>query len=70
MSTSQHRYASLGMILGTAIGGALGILLLVFTGQAIYIVVAGLGTALGLSLGAGIDRSIASQRKARIRHGA
>ena len=54
-------YASLGMLLGTAIGGGIGVILLATTGNAVCIAIAGAGTAIGLVLGAGIDRAQAQQ---------
>lgn len=49
--------AALGMMLGTVIGGAIGVLLFVFTQEPLFIVIAGVGTAVGLVLGAGVDRA-------------
>jgi len=53
----RYSYAALGMLIGTAIGGAFGVLLFVFTQQALFIAIAGVGTAIGLVLGAGADRA-------------
>lgn len=49
--------AALGMMFGTVIGGAIGVLLFVFTQQALFIAIAGVGTAVGLVWGAGVDRA-------------
>ena len=39
---------------------SVGTLLLAITGEAVYLTVAGLGTALGLIFGAGVDRATSS----------
>jgi uncharacterized membrane protein YgaE (UPF0421/DUF939 family) len=49
--------AALGMLLGTAIGGGIGVVLFALTQQALFIAFAGVGTAIGLVLGAGADRA-------------
>lgn len=49
--------AALGMLFGTAIGGGIGVVLFALTQQALFIAVAGVGTAIGLVLGAGFDRA-------------
>ena len=59
MATNEKRtysYAALGMLFGTAIGGGIGVILLGITGSAVFIAIAGVGTAVGLVLGAGFDR--------------
>ena len=50
-------HAALGMLFGTAVGGGIGVILFVLTQQALFIAIAGLGTAVGLVLGAGVDRA-------------
>ena len=59
----RYSYAALGMLLGTAIGGGVGVILLGITGNAVYIAIAGAGTAIGLVLGAGFDRAQAQPRR-------
>lgn len=44
------------MLFGIFIGGGLGVLLFTMTGNAVYFAVAGAGAAIGLVLGAGIDK--------------
>ncbi len=66
MQTQSRKGTSntaLGMLFGTVIGGAIGVLLFVFTQQPLFIVIAGLGTAIGLVLGAGVDRAKQGSRK-------
>ncbi len=53
----SYSYAGLGMLAGTATGGAIGVLLFVFTQNAVFIAITGVGTAIGLILGAGADRA-------------
>lgn len=60
---ARYSYAALGMLFGTAIGGGIGVTLLATTGNAVFIAIAGVGTAVGLVLGAGVDR--AKQRSRR-----
>ena len=50
-------YAALGMLFGTAVGGGIGVILFALTQQALFIAIAGVGTAVGLVLGAGVDRA-------------
>lgn len=57
MDKKKVSYTALGMLFGTFIGSGIGILLLAMTGEALYLIIAGLGTALGLIFGAGLDRS-------------
>lgn len=52
----NYSYAALGMLLGTVVGGGVGVILFAITGQALFIAVAAAGTGIGLVLGAGIDR--------------
>lgn len=54
---SRPSHAALGMLFGTAIGGGIGVILFVLTQQALFIAIAGVGTAIGLVLGAGVDRA-------------
>ncbi|MBN2391846.1 MAG: hypothetical protein JXR84_14055 [Anaerolineae bacterium] len=57
MDKKKVSYTALGMLFGTFVGGGVGALLLAMTGQALYLIFAGLGTALGLIFGAGLDRA-------------
>ena len=56
-SNESVNYAGLGLLLGTAIGFTLGLILFVATGEAWFLSIGGAGTAIGLGLGASIDRS-------------
>lgn len=49
--------AALGMPFGTTIGGGIGVLLFVFTQRAHFTAIAGMGTAVGLVVGAEADHS-------------
>ena len=53
----KRKYAELGMLFGTVVGGGLGVVLFASTGQVLYLVLAGVGTAIGLVLGAGVDKA-------------
>jgi len=57
MDKKTVSYTAWGMLFGTFVGGGIGTLLLAMTGQALYLIVTGLGTALGLIFGAGLDRA-------------
>jgi hypothetical protein len=56
MEKRKHTYTQLGMLFGIFIGGGLGVLLFIMTGNAVYFAVAGAGAAIGLVLGAGMDK--------------
>jgi hypothetical protein len=56
MEKRQYTYAQLGMLFGIFIGGGLGVIFLSTTGNAVYVAITGAGAAIGLILGAGIDR--------------
>lgn len=56
MEKPKYTYTQLGMLFGIFIGGGLGVLLFSMTGNAVYFAVAGAGTAIGLVLGAGMDK--------------
>jgi hypothetical protein len=45
------------MLFGIFIGGGLGVVLFATTMNAVYLAIAGAGAAIGLVLGAGIDKS-------------
>lgn len=53
---NERNMTGWGLILGTAVGGGIGILLMIFTGQAFFIAVAGIGAIIGLLFGAGIGK--------------
>lgn len=57
MNERSYNYTALGMLFGIFVGGALAVLLFSTTGNALSFIAAGIGTALGLILGAGYDRS-------------
>lgn len=59
MKKSKHYYAGAGMVLGTGIAGAICITLFAMSGNPLFIPFIGLGTALGLIIGSGIDRKSA-----------
>jgi hypothetical protein len=52
----EYSYTVLGMLIGTAIGGAITVPLYSITGNPLFIAFFGLGTAFGLIYGAGLDR--------------
>ena len=56
MEKRTYRYEELGMLFGIFIGGGLGVVLFAITGNAVYIAIAGAGAAIGLVLGAGVDK--------------
>lgn len=47
MKNKKYSYAQLGMLFGIFIGGAIGVLLFLFTGNALYFTVIGISLALG-----------------------
>ena len=57
MEERKYTYAQLGMLFGIFIGGGLGVVLFATTMNAVYLAIAGAGAAIGLVLGAGIDKS-------------
>lgn len=62
MKNKKYSYTQLGILFGIFIGGAIGVLLFVFTGNALYFTVTGIGLALGLIIGAGMDRQKENQQ--------
>jgi CDP-diglyceride synthetase len=56
MEKTKPSYTQLGMLFGIIIGGGIGVLLFVFTQDALYFTVIGIGLVLGLIIGAGVDR--------------
>jgi hypothetical protein len=57
MEKRKPTYTQLGMLFGIFIGGGIGVLLFVFTQNPLYFTVTGIGLALGLIIGAGVDRN-------------
>ncbi len=57
MDKPNLTYAGLGLILGSAIGFAFGMIIYMSTGEPLYILIGLIGTALGLILGAGVDHN-------------
>ena len=57
MEKSKPTYTQLGMMFGIIIGGGIGVLLFVFTQNALYFTVIGIGLVLGLIIGAGMERN-------------
>jgi hypothetical protein len=62
MKNKKYTQTQLGMLFGIFIGGAIGVLLFLFTGNALYFTVIGIGLALGLIIGAGMDRQNKNQQ--------
>ena len=62
MSEKKYNYTQLGMLFGIIIGGGIGVLLFVFTNNALYFTVTGVGLVIGLILGAGFDRQKENQK--------
>jgi drug/metabolite transporter (DMT)-like permease len=58
MEKPRVSYPGLGLILGSAVGFAFGMILYTSTGEPMYILVGLVGTALGLILGAGVDHNM------------
>ena len=61
METKKYSWTQLGMLLGIVAGGSLATVLFTATGRAEMWLIAGIGTALGLILGAGFERARRSQ---------
>jgi len=61
METAKYNCTQLGMLLGIVAGGGLATILFATTGRAEMWLIAGIGTALGLILGAGFERARRSQ---------
>ena len=57
MDKPNLTYAGLGLILGSAIGFAFGMILYMTNEEPLYILIALVGTALGLIMGAAVDHS-------------
>ncbi len=53
----QTNCTALGMLMGIAVGGGLGVILFAITSQALWLALGGVGVGIGLSLGAGLDRA-------------
>ena len=60
MEKKKYNYTQLGMLFGIIIGGAIGVLLFVFTLDPLYFTITGLGLVIGLLIGAGKDRQMKS----------
>ena len=56
MEKRTYTYAQLGMLFGIVVGGGLGVVLFASSGNAVYIAIAGAGAAIGLVLGAAMDK--------------
>ena len=57
MNEKKVNYAGLGLIMGSAIGFGLGMIIYMSTGEPLYLLIGTMGTAVGLIMGAGIDHS-------------
>ena len=60
MAKKKYNYTQIGMLFGIFIGGAIGVLLFVFTENPLYFTITGIGLVLGLLIGAGKDRQVKS----------
>ena len=56
MEKPKYSYTQIGMLFGIFIGGGIGVLLFVFTNNALAFTVTGIGLVIGLIFGAGFDR--------------
>lgn len=63
MDKQKYNYTQLGMLFGIIIGGGFSVVMFASTMNAIYFIFTGLGTGLGLSLGALIDRKIKKEEQ-------
>jgi hypothetical protein len=68
-SQNRQSYTAMGMILGSAAGFGLGLVLWMVTGQPLYLLIGAMGTAVGLVLGAGIDASQTEEPDSATRDG-
>jgi hypothetical protein len=57
MKERKVTHTQLGMLFGIFVGGGLGVSLFAITGEVLFIAGAGAGAAIGLVLGAGVDRA-------------
>ena len=55
MDRKKNYYLGVGLALGTAIGGALMVVMFALTGNALWISFTGVGTIIGLIIGAGME---------------
>lgn len=58
MENKNYNYTQLGMLFGIIIGGAIGVLLFVFTMNPLFFTITGVGLVVGLIIGAGKDRQM------------
>ncbi|MFU8827583.1 MAG: hypothetical protein ACNA70_08860 [Brevefilum sp.] len=56
MKDKKYNYTQLGMLFGIFIGGAIGVLLFVFTEDPLAFTITGIGLVIGLIIGAAKDR--------------
>lgn len=56
MDKKKNNYSVIGMLIGTGIGGGIAVTIYAITGNPVFIAFTGIGTALGLIFGAGIDK--------------
>lgn len=56
MEKRKYSYTQIGMLFGIFIGGSIGVLLFIFTGEPIAFTITGLGLVVGLLIGASKDR--------------
>jgi len=56
MKDKKYNYTQLGMLFGIFIGGAIGVLLFVFTEDPLTFTITGIGLVIGLIIGAAKDR--------------
>ena len=62
MEKKKNYYTGAGLAIGTGIGGAIAITAYAITGNPIFIAFAGVGTALGLAFGSGLDAKYNKQK--------
>jgi uncharacterized membrane protein YccC len=62
MDRKKNYYLGVGLALGTAIGGALMVVMFALTGNALWISFTGVGTIIGLIIGAGMEAAATKKR--------
>lgn len=65
MEVEKYSWSQLGMLLGIFVGGGLATILFATTGRAEMWLIVGATTAIGVILGAGLDRTEPSRRERR-----
>ena len=57
MSNRKYTKTELGMMYGVMIGGAIGAIMFALTGEVVWFGAVGIGIAVGLGIGASLDKS-------------